>query len=124
MTDSKLVDHGFGEVPPLPVPARQRPDVVDPTPTYRLAGGPEVLAQTVEQQRQEASSSGWEVTQLRARAAELEGDRGGTGPISSHGAPSTGKHPVNIKMLSGQILRGIGGECLVSALANGGQPVE
>jgi hypothetical protein len=58
---------------------------------------------------------------LRERAAELEGT--GRNWTGSHNQ-GTGKRTVNVKMPSGQILRGIGGELLVSALANGGQPVE
>ena len=59
--------------------------------------------------------------EIRARAAELEGSGA---QWQSSPQQGTGKRLVLIKMPSGQILRGIGGECLVSALANGGVPVE
>lgn len=60
-------------------------------------------------------------TDIRARAAQLEGS--GHSWTGSH-KQGTAKRPVNIQMPSGQTLHGIGGECLVSALANGGVPVE
>lgn len=58
---------------------------------------------------------------IRLRAAELEGDG-----VNWTGSPKHGtkKRTVNIKMPSGAVLCGIGGELLVSALANGGVPVE
>jgi hypothetical protein len=114
MADEYSVDYGFGTVPKLPVPARERPDTVDPTPTYILPGGDKVLAKTIDQQRAEASTSTWAVSDVRVRAAKLE-------------YPNKHVHtprPVLIKMpnFAKPIL--LGGEALVQALANGGQPVE
>lgn len=64
--------------------------------------------------REEAAAQFCAEQNVRQRAQELETD----------GDPrSTKRHPVKVRMPSGAVIE-VGGECLVTSLKNGGQPVE
>jgi hypothetical protein len=112
--DSKKVDYGYGPVQALPIPARQRPDIkTDGAPCTILPNGEHVPGKTVEDQRAEVERAQASELGLRTRAAEAEGTTRNRSP----------KGPVQVQMPSGQRIW-VGGEALVSALANGGKLVE
>jgi hypothetical protein len=114
--DPRKANYGFGPVPKLPTGDPRSAEQIaaqESGPTYALAGGGEKRVPSVAQQQREVMIDSCEGNAARQRAAELSGETNRT----------RGK-AVLIKMpnLHKPIL--LGGEGLVSALANGGVPVE
>jgi hypothetical protein len=99
MSKDGLVDYGHGRVQPHPIPERQRPVVND---------NPEIQNSRDARLKEEVDE-----LKVRERAAQLAGRTHDVG---------SGRE-VWIRMPSGQKCF-LGGEALVSALANGGQPVD
>jgi hypothetical protein len=101
MSDEKLVDYGYGRVEPHPLPLRQRPD----NPAY---ANPEIKKTQDARLKEHINEEN-----IRDRANKLQGG-------TSH---DKGNHTVWIRMPSGSKCF-VGGEALVQALANGGQPMD
>jgi hypothetical protein len=69
---------------------------------------------TIVEERIHTETNEQKIQKIREWANQLQGG----------GDHTRGQHPVRIKMPSGAIIPAIGGETLVQALANGGQPMD
>jgi hypothetical protein len=101
------VHYGFGALPALPVPERERPVVPDPEIIVISPDGARTIGKNAAAIRGDIARNAQRVNDIYVLAEKLS---------------DKGRKAVRIRMPSGAECT-VGGEALIGALARGGQPV-